>query len=61
MISKPNYTVSDYQHWEGEWELIDGIPFSMSPSPFGPHERIITRLSFTIRLQLIANECDCEI
>ncbi len=57
----PNYTVSDYQHWKGDWELIDGIPFSMSPSPFGLHERIITRLSFTIRCEIIANDCDCEI
>jgi len=27
----PRYTVSDYQHWEGDWELIEGIAISMSP------------------------------
>lgn len=33
----------------------------MSPSPFGPHEKIITRLSFQIRKQLESDDCECEI
>ncbi len=28
----PYYTYEDYCHWEGRWELIDGIPFAMTPS-----------------------------
>ncbi len=23
----PHYTYEDYCHWEGRWELIDGIPY----------------------------------
>ncbi len=23
-----NYTYDDYKNWEGDWELIDGIPVS---------------------------------
>lgn len=42
----PRYTIDDYQHWEGDWELIDGVPIAMTPSPFGHHERIVSRLSF---------------
>lgn len=57
----PNYTLEDYQHWEGDWELIDGIPFSISPSPFGLHERIISRLSRMIGNQLDENCQQCEI
>jgi len=48
----PRYTIDDYNHWEGDWELIDGVPISMSPSPFGPHERVISRLSYQIQSQL---------
>lgn len=57
----PNYTLDDYQHWEGDWELIDGIPFSMSPSPFGLHERIVSRVSRMIGNQLDRNCPDCEV
>jgi len=34
----PNYTYEDYVLWEGKWELIDGIPYAMSPSPSGGHQ-----------------------
>ena len=36
----PHYTVRDYFQWEGDWELIEGIPYAMAPSPFGKHQRI---------------------
>lgn len=29
----PHYTVLDYHRWEGEWELIRGIPYAIAPSP----------------------------
>lgn len=57
----PHYTLEDYQHWEGDWELIDGVPISMSPSPFGPHERVITELSRQISNQLLEKECNCRV
>ena len=25
----PAYTYEDYQHWEGDWELIEGIPYAI--------------------------------
>ena len=36
----PHYTVEDYFQWEGDWELIEGIPYAMAPSPFWKHQRI---------------------
>ncbi|QDV40740.1 hypothetical protein Enr13x_05760 [Stieleria neptunia] len=57
----PHYTIEDYRRWEGEWELMDGVPVSMSPSPFGPHERVVAELSRQILNQLIENECDCRV
>lgn len=40
----PRYTVADYQTWEGDWELWAGVPVSMTPSPFGRHQAVLTRL-----------------
>ena len=36
----PHYTVSEWAQWEGEWELISGVPFAMSPSPSFYHQEI---------------------
>jgi Uma2 family endonuclease len=35
----PHYTHEDYSHWEGKWELIEGIPYAMSPAPVPQHQR----------------------
>ena len=52
----PRYTVEDYKCWDGDWELIDGIVFAMTPSPSGKHQKISARIS-----QLLLNELDkCE-
>ncbi|MEO8108750.1 MAG: Uma2 family endonuclease [Ginsengibacter sp.] len=40
----PNYTYADYCNWEGRWEVIDGIPFAMSPTPSIRHQWIKTNL-----------------
>ena len=36
----PNYTYKDYCQWEGQWELIEGIPYAMSPLPTLTHQRL---------------------
>lgn len=36
-IEELNYTYDDYITWEGNWELIDGIPVSISPAPVRKH------------------------
>ena len=35
----PHYTLEDYDRWEGDWELIDGVPFAMAPRPGFAHQR----------------------
>ena len=35
-----HYTFEDYQLWEGDWELIGGMPYAMAPSPFYDHQHI---------------------
>ncbi|WP_207491692.1 Uma2 family endonuclease [Aridibaculum aurantiacum] len=48
----PHYTYDDYVQWEGQWELIDGIPYAMSPAPVPKHQVIAVNLSTEFRLQL---------
>lgn len=36
----PHYVYADYIQWEGRWELIEGIPYAMTPSPSFRHQRI---------------------
>ncbi|SFV55769.1 hypothetical protein MNB_SV-12-588 [hydrothermal vent metagenome] len=38
------YTVEDYQHWEGEWELIYGSPYA-GPSPMFTHQNINMKIA----------------
>lgn len=40
---QPHYTVEDYRHWEGRWELMGGVAIAMSPSPFGRHAKLLAR------------------
>jgi len=49
------YTVEDYRQWEGDWELINGQPVAMAPSPALGHQ--IT--SFAIAQQLGENLDHC--
>jgi len=56
----PSYTIDDYQKWEGNWELIDGVPLAMS-SPFAPHARIVTRLARMIGNAIENQKCQCEV
>ncbi|WP_302117794.1 hypothetical protein [Allorhodopirellula heiligendammensis] len=46
----PRYTIADYQHLKGDWELWDGFAIVMSPSPFGGHQTIATRLAYAFSL-----------
>ncbi|BCX81266.1 hypothetical protein MIT9_P0844 [Methylomarinovum caldicuralii] len=48
----PHYTVTDYRKWEGDWELIEGIPYAMVPSPSFLHQRIAGRLFVQIETAL---------
>lgn len=36
----PKYTYDDYVNWEGRWELINGIPYAMSPLPVYKHQKV---------------------
>lgn len=37
---RPHYTYEDYCQWEGNWELIEGMPYAMAPLPIPAHQRV---------------------
>ncbi len=47
----PRYAYEDYRLWEGDWELIEGVPYAMAPS-FGKHQKIAGELVYQLREQL---------
>ncbi len=42
---RPHYTYDDYCQWEGRWELIEGMPYAMSPLPVPDHQDVCLKLS----------------
>jgi len=58
---KPNrkYTYGDYLKWPDEerWEIIDGVPYDMSPAPSTRHQAISMRLSGILWSFFRDNKC----
>jgi Uma2 family endonuclease len=55
-----NYTYEDYKLWEGDWELMGGIPVAMSPSPMRKHQSIASEIIRQLANQL--EDCSmCEV
>ncbi len=52
-----NYTYKDYEIWEGEWELIDGMPVSMAPAPTRVHQNIATEILVALKNALGDEAC----
>ena len=56
----PTYTYEDYQQWKGDWELIEGIPYAMSPAPVKTHQMLIGYIFSELNAQM--GDCpNCEI
>jgi len=54
----PNYKYDDYKRWKGDWELIGGVPFAMSPSAGRIHQHVMMEMVYRIRQQLSnCNNC----
>lgn len=56
---RPQFTYDDYVLWEGRWELIDGMPYAMSPAPGLYHQRVNYNLLsiFNDALKKSCKEC----
>ncbi len=51
----PRYTYEDYKNWEGKWELIEGVPYAMSPSPSWKHQIVSGNIAW--QLKEVLKEC----
>lgn len=57
----PHYTYEDYCLWEGSWELIEGIPYAMSPAPIPQHQRVNGNL-FSVFKEALNKRCNkCKV
>jgi len=50
------YTFKDHQHWQGDWELIEGMPYAMTPSPSVTHQAVIVNVVSQIKAE-VDNNC----
>jgi Uma2 family endonuclease len=57
----PHYTYHDYLQWEGKWELIDGIPYAMAPTPIPEHQFVSSNISGEFRSALKKSNCGCKV
>jgi len=53
----PHYTYDDYCKWEGRWEIIEGIPYAMSPAPSFRHQFIASNIRGELRNTLKLTNC----
>jgi Uma2 family endonuclease len=44
----PRYTYDDYVKWEGRWELIQGIPYAMTPLPTIEHQIVSNNINIQL-------------
>ncbi len=53
----PHYTYDEYRLWEGRWELIEGIPYAMSPAPSSRHQWISANVLGELRESVKQSSC----
>ena len=53
----PHYTYEDYCLWEGRWEIIDGIPYAMSPAPSMRHQLITGNIIAELGIAVKRSDC----
>ena len=50
------YTYEEYCQWEGDWELIGGVPLAMAPAPMIQHQA----LDYAISRELMDSIDECR-
>ena len=56
----PRYTYEDYKNWQGDWELIGGIPYALA-SPSFKHQRIVGKIFRYLDEELEEKCPDCVV
>ncbi len=57
--TKDHYTYQDYLNWPDDerWEIINGVAYSMAPSPNVNHQLIVKKLALAIDPKLVGRKC----
>jgi Uma2 family endonuclease len=60
IIGPSVFTYKDYLSWpeEEHWELIDGVPWNMSPAPGTTHQRMVRELAVALYAALADSPCE---
>ncbi|MBC7887992.1 MAG: Uma2 family endonuclease [Ferruginibacter sp.] len=61
-IFKPErYTYQDYLLWKGDWELVNGYPYAMAPSPVRTHQWFSNKFmqKASNKIDEFASGCNC--
>ena len=58
----PHYTYEEYCQWEGRWEIIEGIPYAMSPAPVPKHQWVTANTIAELRNGIKTSGCkNCRV
>jgi Uma2 family endonuclease len=57
----PNYKYADYCQWQGNWEVIEGIAYSMSPMPNPKHQSLTGSIHSLFLRELKKRQCSCKV
>lgn len=57
----PNYTYDDYCQWEGRWEIIDGIPYAMSPMSSPRHQLLANEIGALLSNHFKSQKSHCRV
>ncbi|SFV56861.1 hypothetical protein MNB_SV-6-295 [hydrothermal vent metagenome] len=56
-----HFTYDDYKNWEGRWELIEGVAYSMSPASYPKHQRVVAYIWRELSSNLDSGNEKCEV
>jgi Uma2 family endonuclease len=58
----PHYNYDDYCNWQGRWEIIEGIPYAMSPAPNPKHQWVLVNILSEFRVAVKNSNCkNCKV
>ncbi len=52
-----HYNYDDYKIWEGDWELIGGFPYAMSPKPMIKHQIVSGNIYAELKNKINCKKC----
>ncbi len=52
-----HYTYEDYVNWEGDWEIIAGYPYAMSPKPMIRHQQVSGNIYIELKVNGKCEKC----